>query len=88
MVIPSFTGDGMAIALSTAKNCAYAFDRRQKGIEVQLQPMQRTLQEQMRWAFMGHTILKSSWLVDICAFVPGLKSFLIETIFEKTRVSL
>jgi flavin-dependent dehydrogenase len=31
MVIPSFTGDGMAIALSTAKDCAYEFNAHQKG---------------------------------------------------------
>ena len=88
MVIPSFTGDGMAIALSTAKNCAYEFNSRQKGLKVQFQPMQRILQKQMRWAFMGHTILKSSWLVDICTFIPGLKFFLIDIIFKKTRMSL
>ena len=43
MVIPSFTGDGMAIALSTAKSCAYEFDRRQKGFKVQRSPLLQTL---------------------------------------------
>jgi flavin-dependent dehydrogenase len=88
MVIPSFTGDGMAIALSTAKSSVYEFNSRQKGPKVRFQPMQRILQKQMRWALMGHTILKSSQLVDICAVIPGLKSFLIDTIFKKTRISI
>jgi len=81
MVIPSFTGDGMAIALSTARNCAYEFHGHAR-------PMQGTLRKQMHWAFMGHTILKYPWLADMCTAVPKLSPFLTETIFKKTRVSV
>jgi len=88
MVIPSFTGDGMAIALSTAKDCAHRFNEYQKGLKSKVKPMQRELKKQMRWARIGHTILKNPWLVDICAFIPALKSILIETIFNRTRISI
>lgn len=88
MVIPSFTGDGMAIALSTARDCVVEFNSRRKGFKVEIQTMQIELRKQMRWAFIGHTILKSAWMIDLCAFIPGLKAFLIETIFKKTRISL
>lgn len=86
MVIPSFTGDGMAIALSTAKNCVYEFNYRQKGLKFQLEPMQQILEKQMRWALMAHAILKSSFLTEMCMAIPRLRSFFIETIFKKTRI--
>lgn len=86
MVIPSFTGDGMAIALSTARNCAYEFNDHQKGFEVK--PKQKILEKQMRWALLGHFILKNSWLADICMSIPRLRIFLVETIFQKTRISI
>lgn len=88
MVIPSFTGDGMAIALSTAKDCAHAFNERQKGLRSKVHPMQRKLQKQMRWALLGHAILRSAWLMELCAVIPGLKIFLINTVFKRTRVSI
>ena len=86
MVIPSFTGDGMAIALSTARDCAYEFDRQQKGIKPEIQNKQRMLNKQMRWGLLGHTILKFHWLVDMCSIIPGFNPFLIKTIFKKTRI--
>lgn len=85
-VIPSFTGDGMAIALSTAKSCACQFDAHEKGMTFQSDPMQKTLRTQMSWALMGHAILKSSWLTDICMIIPKCSPFLIKTIFNKTRI--
>jgi flavin-dependent dehydrogenase len=87
MVIPSFTGDGMAIALSTAKNCAYEFDHRQKGQKYQSEPMQRILKKQMNWALMANTVLKSSWATEVCLFIPPVSSFLSKTIYRKTRIT-
>jgi len=77
----------MAIALSTAKDCAYEFNRRQKGLKVHNQLLQKILKQQMHWALLGHAILKSPWALEVCALIPGIKSFLIETIFNKTRIS-
>lgn len=88
MVIPSFTGDGMAIALSTARNCVYDFDARQKGFKSRTAPIQKILKKQMRWALAGHAILKFPWLADGCKSIPGLDSFLIKTIFQNTRISI
>jgi flavin-dependent dehydrogenase len=88
MVIPSLTGDGMAIALSTARRCVQEFDCRQKGLKIQMGPMQKMLEKQMRWALTGHAILKYPWATDMCRHIPRLRSFLIETIFEKTRISI
>lgn len=85
-VIPSFTGDGMAIALSTAKSCAYQFDAHQKGMTFQADRMQNTLRTQMSWALMGHSILKSPGMTDLCLLIPKCGHFLIKTIFNKTRV--
>jgi len=87
MVIPSFTGDGMAIALSTAKNCAYEFDHRQKGREFQSGPMQKILKKQMNWALMANAILKLSWITEVGLCIPQLSSFLIKMIFEQTRMA-
>ena len=87
MVIPSFTGDGMAIALSTAKNCAYEFNYRQKGLKFQTEPMRKILKKQMNWALMANTILKSSWATEVCLCMPPVSSFLIETIYRKTRIT-
>jgi len=87
MVIPSFTGDGMAIAISTAKNCAYEFDHRQKGQGFQSEPMQRILKKQMNWALMANTILKSSWAIEMGLLIPPLSSFLIKTVYQKTRIT-
>jgi flavin-dependent dehydrogenase len=88
MVIPSFTGDGMAIALSTARNCVDEFDCHQKGFKYLVGPMQKILEKQMRWALSGHVILKYPWLTDMCRRIPKLSPLLIETIFQKTRVSM
>jgi flavin-dependent dehydrogenase len=88
MVIPSFTGDGMAIALSTARNCVDEFDHHQKGLKSQSGTMQKLLKKQMRWALLGHAILKFPWLADRCMSVLGCKSFLIKTIFQKTRIPI
>ncbi len=87
MVIPSFTGDGMAIALSTAKNCAYEFDCRQKDRKVQVEQIQKRLKKQMHWAFIAQGFLKYPWAIEWCMSVPVLSFFLIKTIFQKTRVS-
>ena len=87
MVIPSFTGDGMAIALSTAKNCAYEFDQRQKGLNFQTGLMQRNLKKQMDWALMANSILKSSWFTQACLSIPQFSSFFIKTIFQQTRIA-
>jgi hypothetical protein len=87
MVIPSLTGDGMAIALSTARHCAYGFNGRQKGLKVEDGPQQRMLEKQMHWALIGHAILKYPWAIDTGLCVPGLGAFLIEMIFKKTRVA-
>ena len=76
MVIPSFTGDGMAIALSTAKQCAYEFNCHQKGLKIQVKPMQGTLEKQMRWALTGHAVLKYPSLMDMCGSMPWLSHFL------------
>jgi len=87
MVIPSFTGDGMAIALSTAKNCAYEFDYRQKGLPVHVGQIQEKLKKQMYWALIAQTILKFSWVIDLCMSIPRISFFLIKTIFQKTRLA-
>jgi flavin-dependent dehydrogenase len=87
MVIPSFTGDGMAIALSTARNCTHEFNSHQKGLKFQGQSMQKMLEKQMHWALAGHAILKYPWLTDGCLSIPGISSFLVESIFKKTRIS-
>lgn len=87
MVIPSFTGDGMAIALSTAKNCAHEFDHRQKGLKFQTELMQRKLKKQMDWALMSNAILKSSWATEIGLSIPEFSSFMIKTIFQQTRMA-
>jgi len=86
MVIPSFTGDGMAIALSTARDCVHEFNAQQKGLKAR--PVRRIWAQQMRWALMGHAIFKYPWLADICMAVPGVSSFLTGAIFQKTRVSI
>jgi menaquinone-9 beta-reductase len=87
MVIPSFTGDGMAIALSTARNCAYEFDYRQKGLKFQVEPMHKILKKQMNWALMAHAILKSSWATEVGVSIPQFNTFLIKRIFQETRIS-
>ncbi|MBP9855565.1 MAG: NAD(P)/FAD-dependent oxidoreductase [Candidatus Omnitrophica bacterium] len=87
-VIPSFTGDGMAIALSTAKDCVYEFHCRQKNLPFETKSMQRKLKKQMHWALLAHAILKTSWLLNVCVSVPPCSRFLIETFFKNTRVSL
>lgn len=87
MVIPSFTGDGMAIALSTAKNCAYEFDCRQKGMSVHAGQIQENLKKQMHWALTAQTMLKFSWLIDLGMSIPGFSLSLIRIIFNKTRIS-
>ena len=87
MVIPSFTGDGMAIALSTAKNCVYEFDYRQKGLKFKIEPMQKMLKKQMKWALMANTILKFSWATEVGLSIPQFSSFFIKTIFQKTRIA-
>ena len=87
MVIPSFTGDGMAIALSTAKNCAYEFDKRQKGLKFQNGLLQRKLKKQMDWALMANSILKSSWATQAGLSIPQFSSFIIKTIFQQTRIA-
>jgi len=86
-VIPSFTGDGMAIALSTAKSSVDEFESRQKGRKAQVEPIQKILKKQMRWALMTHTLLKFPWAIELCLVIPGYSSFWIQTIFLKTRIS-
>ena len=87
MVIPSFTGDGMCIALSTAKNCVDGFDHRQKGLNDEVELMQRKLKKQMNWALMANAILKSSWATELGLSIPQLSSFFIKTIFQQTRMA-
>jgi flavin-dependent dehydrogenase len=86
MVIQSFTGDRMAIALSTAKNCAYEFDHRQKGLKFRIDLMRKIMKKQMNWALMAHAILKSSWATDAGVSIPMFSSFLIKKIFLETRI--
>jgi len=87
MVIPSFTGDGMAIALSTAKNSVYEFDYRQRGSTYKTEPIQRILKKQMSWALMANSILKSSWATEVVLSIPNFSSFFIKTIFQQTRIA-
>ena len=87
MVIPSFTGDGMAIALSTAKNSVDEFDDRQKGRKFQIKPMEKILRKQMDWALMASAILKSSWATEVGLSSPKFSSFFIETVFQETRMA-
>ena len=85
MVIPSFTGDGMAIALSTAKDCAYEFDRRQKDLPSDVERIQQEMKKQMRWALMGQGILKFPWLINLFMAVPSFSLLLIKTIFQENQ---
>jgi flavin-dependent dehydrogenase len=87
MVIPSLTGDGMAIALSTAKDAAYEFHSRQQGLSIDVEQTRKGLERQMHWAFLAQNFLKAPWAMDLCMRIPGLSHFLIETIFQKTRIS-
>jgi menaquinone-9 beta-reductase len=87
MVIPSFTGDGMAIALCTAKNCAYEFDNRQKGPKFQIDPLQKIMKTQMNWAMSAHAIFNSLWATNAGLSIPMFNSFLIKKIFHETRIS-
>jgi flavin-dependent dehydrogenase len=87
-VIPSFTGDGMAIALNTAKSCVHAFDHRQRKTRGAPEPIQKILKRQMRWALVAHRLLKSSWVVEFCMLLPGIPKLLIQTFFQKTRMPI
>jgi flavin-dependent dehydrogenase len=86
-VIPSFTGDGMACALNTAKNCVYNFDSLKKGLPVDGGLMYKVLKRQMRWAFWAQTFLQYPWLIEAGASNSGVSRFLIQRFFEKTRIS-
>jgi flavin-dependent dehydrogenase len=88
MVIPSLTGDGMAIALSTAKYAVEEFQGRQNRRGHLRDVMNNSLKKQLRWAMMAHFFLKFSWLTELCMRVPQLGTFLIKTFFQKTRISL
>lgn len=87
MVIPSFTGDGMAIALGTAKDCVDEFTARQKGEDWESAITKDILNRQMRWACLGQFLLNSFFITELCMAIEPCGQFLIKTFFEKTRIS-
>lgn len=84
-VIPSLTGNGIAIALLSARISALVYDRKSKGESEGLHRLTRTLERQIRWSSFGHRLYKTPPLMDLAILITRFWPRCPQIILEKTR---
>ena len=85
-VIPSLTGDGMAMALKSAGQAAEIFSHSgNQGVLKHHRKMKREFKGSMRWALMTQSLFERPSLLATLMNWPGISGKMIEWVFKRTR---